>query len=430
MFLGFRRAIVKEFPKSSEIFKVQLVDYGTVEFISRDDIFGKVISSNIPIQASKFILLSIVPPEENPIKWSQQAVDFIYGNVVDFQANIEVKEIIGDIAFCSLDLIDNEECKNIGEELINQGMARWRKSGDVFPPKKLETIKRYEFEDHIADIKHPYVQSKLKEKELDCELNQFYSQPEVIEFSAEEIKQRLKKMKNDLNIYNDNTMKPARKTILKLAPQPAAWNLSQLELKEFRNKSKRNVRRRNVSTVQYLDLIFEEIEKFNCKYIGIDFNFVGNGIKLYLEPDIPTLNEKLIEMENILKTYDIDYLEKFSKAKDCAERLVLAQTETGWKRGKVITVDDQKQAKVFMLETAKIQNFFYDKLVRMPLKVIVIPRGTLAVILEVAANDKNFGHIKSVLPDIMLQASVQDHDDGGYPIVNFTDEFGTPINFK
>lgn len=417
---GFYRAQLESLSNAKKLYKVKFVDYGTIEYVRREDIFSKVVASSIPIMTKRYRLSSIVPLPNDDNEWPMTTLDFIHGKIVDNKAEISVTTQLDDVFECSINIFDEHQNPTIAIEklLIEMQLAKKRETDDAWPPmkKKLPEKKLGWDRDEVQRYKQ-----EMEQKSMEELMNKFIK-PLVVVASPEETKEYIKKQDEDLNrdigrsllAFKYSHTGIVRRPVLRAAPsepQEARYSL----------KYPRRSVIRLTPQIEFFELQLNDIKDFMCTYA----NIVDE--KIFLLPDIPELTKRKLQMEKVLAQIDDSLLVRFKRLDKIETKLCLANNGTGWKRGNVVKLlEHGKAVEVLLVDTGKTDIFEVDQVRKLvDKKLIGFPRQALAVVLNgFQLNQKfrnpeliylQFAHDLEAKP---IRAVVKGYDDKDYPQVD------------
>lgn len=186
---AYNRARIESLPKGKKDYKVMFVDYGTTEYVNRFDIFTEVDTHNIPVQVQKYRLSSVVPMPSCNNEWPQITLDFIHGEIVDFEVLVRVKTKLADVNECSILKKNNFELVELEKNLVEKNLATWRKEDDAWPPTKkpVKELRVFSDCDRLNRIRN-----EIDRADFGKWLDNFFL-PELVDVNLEETKEYLKR---------------------------------------------------------------------------------------------------------------------------------------------------------------------------------------------------------------------------------------------
>lgn len=396
------------------MYNVEFVDYGTVEKVTREDIYCKVVASNIPIMSKKFRLSSVVPMEIDDNEWPVVTIDFIYGKIVDSDVEITIQKIVDDIHECSIRVINDN--MDIGKLLIEKRLARPRHSSYPWPPMK-NLLPEQSNGWKRSDMK-TYKQ-QMEEEKFDDLVKKFV-RPQTVVVSPEEMKKYLKKQNEDLNVDCFSSLISSSSSLTGYVRRPVISPMISAKENRYSARTPYHMQRKRVTPlIPFFDLQSADVKEFHCIFA----NIVDE--KIYLLPDIPELGQKQVKMQQMLEKIDIKLLTKFKKPAE--NRLCLAFDGSKWYRGSIIRLlENGKNVEVFLVDTAKRAQFQLSQIRKIEGKIKEFPRQALAVVLHgVALNDKfpdqaelTYLRLATYLEGSKLRAVLRGHDAKDYPQVD------------
>lgn len=407
----FYRARVENLPKGEKKFKVMLVDYGIIEHVDRDDIFTKVIGTNVPVQTQKFRLSSVVPLSCDDNEWPQSTLDFIHGEIVDFNCLVTVSGLLDGVNECSIVVQDNEV--DIEKLLVEQGLASFRKPSDAYPPAKKPTEELEELNDS-DELKR--LEEKVRAEKFKKCLDDFELPPIVYE-PPEETANFLKRCDENFNTESSRSALSLTSVRLTRAKSERQRTSFEPENSYELNPRRKHRARRPPKIVSFFDLQAADIKEFSCTLAQCDDLPI-----VHVTPNFPELTEEIDQMQKLLDIINEGLLVPFSHPERTVQNMCLVKIANEWKRGQVITVFPTKKCvDVFLFDVATTASVRFENLRKLPQKIRNFPKQTLAVVLA------GITVIKRPEPEIIFQqfpmdtqmkAIVKDFDDKDYPLVD------------
>lgn len=355
----------------------------------------------------KFRLSSVVPLTDDN-EWPEATLNFLHGEIVDFKAVITVNNKLDDVHECSI-VVLNDKKFDIEKVLVRENLAAPRKAADAWPPaKKLieEPEMKFNWDDYKR-IKHEVEKSKFHERLEKFDL------PAVVNVEPEETLKFIRRCEENLNIETSRSSLSFRSTHSRLDLRSSSESEQSYELKPRRkHRSKRPPK-----LVSFFDLQAEEVEKFTCTFANC------NDLPIvHIAPNIPELEEQIVEMEKSLAEMSEISLIQFSRPELAVGKLCLVKRGGAWKRGQIIGITEYEiNAEIFLLDSATSGAFKFDQVRKMPMKIRNYPKQTLAVVLAgiTVAKYADPGGIFQLLPmDKQMTAVVRGFNDKEYPLVD------------
>lgn len=415
----YYRAQVESLPTGKKLYKVKFIDYGTVYYVRREDIFSKVVASSVPIMTKKYRLSQVVPLKQHDNEWPATTLDLIHEKIVDNKVEISVKTGLDDVNECSIRILDDELNPTISIEklLIEQQLAKEREPGDAWPSMK-KIVPGMKTNWYHSDLQR--YEQEMKEREFGDLMDKFLKPLSVV-VPPEETRAFLKKHVQSREADAGESLlsfKSSYKGFVRrpmIAPAPPAIE------DNYPLNSRRGCAKRLTPQIPFFDLQLADVGEFWCEFASIVDE------KIFLVPNIPELKKNQQKMDTMLSEINTDVLSSFRHPERAETKLCLANDGNGWKRGTVVKLLERGRAfEVFLVDTAKT-GIFEVKQVRHLLdkKLIDLPRQTLAVSLNGVAINKKIQDPERVFMQLSLnleakeiRAVVKGYDVKDYPLVD------------
>lgn len=407
------------YSQEDDRFLVRFIDVGTAAFFSRADIFVRVVGDEIPVLTHKCRFASLVPKEKG-FGWEKDTMDTIYGEIVNRKLNVKV-ENIGDVYECTMKTNGVE----VSKFLVDVELARYRDADDAWPPKTESTEQRNL--DDFSKYKYIVIQKKRQNEELDM-IAASLARPATVDVSVEQTKKYLAEFDKDINIKLYMTETYANKRKLKTARSTAVdhpYNFETIR-EQLKPRSHRAVKPEK--TIQLFDLQESDIRKFICTFVD-----AYESTKVFLDPDIPELNNERRKLKEALDELEEPMLVKMNRPEKHERDLCLVRRDEEWFRGTIVGLSDlcESLVKVFLVDLAAYANIDSTSIYRLPNSVAHYPRNVLKVELGTVVANDNFVEadiikmLKSELQGQRLFAEVLFHNENNSPQVELTKPNGS-----